>query len=459
MSILGAISIAIILYFTLLSLWYSVLLIASFPEVIKKFRESIYGNITQLIAHDHLIPLTIITPAFNEEKRIVNMLYSVLHSDYKNTRIIVVNDGSTDGTFALLRQEFALTAVPMAVKQTVATETVKGYYQSSRFPNLMVIDKEHCSYNCAADAVNAGLNACQTPLMLTVDADTLLEPEALTRMLFTFLSHNHCVVVSGSVYVLNENLVKQGRLQDTRLPKHFIPAVQSVEYLRSFLYGRAGMNVMAGSLCYPGAFTLFETEVLRQLGGFDTPNFSYDAEITTKIHHEMRKHRYPHNLNHSPNAFCWTEVPATMKSYWKQRDHWHRGMWRSALRHIGMFLNPRYGIVGLLTFPCYVLFDILGPVVEFTSLILFVIAYCLGAISWPVIIWFFILAWGFITYITVAMVFLNLISFNKYHHKGDIFRAMWLVFAEMLWFRQYRAACCTVATLRYFINRLLGKPL
>jgi len=458
-NILFIVSISIIIYFALLSLWYMVLLIASFPEVINKFREARYGNITQLIERGNLIPATIVTPAFNEEKRILNMLYSGLNSNYKQLKFIVVNDGSTDGTMELLKTEFDLYEVPVTIKQTFKTALVKHCYLSKKVSNLMVLDKEHSPNNCASDAVNAGLNACTTPVMLTVDADTVLEPDAITRMMFALLSQKHCIVVSGSVYILNENKVERGKLLTTNLPKKFISAVQAVEYLRSFLYGRSGLNVLGGALCYPGAFTLFETEALREVGGFDSENFSYDAEIITKLHHYMRQHRYPHKLNHSPNAFCWTEAPSTLKSYWGQRYRWQRGMWRSVMRHFTMFLNPNYGIVGMLTFPGYVLFEVLGPVVEFVSYLTLAIAFFAGVINYSVIFWFLILAWGTLTYTTVAMVFLNLISFNKYDKISDMFRALWLVFAEMLGFRQYRALCCAVGTGRYMFNRLLGRPL
>lgn len=451
-------SMCVVVYYAGLSVWYTVLLIASFPEVIKKFQEATYGNIITQINQDNLIPITIATPAYNEEKRIVNMIYGIFNSDYKNVKLIIVNDGSTDGTMALLKKEFELYETPLIIKQTIKTSKINHCYLSKTFPNLMVLDKEHSPYHCAADSVNAGLNACETPIFLTIDADTLLEPEALSRMLFTFLSRSHCVVVSGSVYVLNENKVEQGRVLTTNLPRRFVSAVQSVEYLRSFLYGRAGINVFGGALSYPGAFTLFETEGLREVGGFDTKNFAYDAEIITKIHHYMRQHKYPHNLNHSPNAFCWTEVPSTLKSYWYQRDHWQRGMLRGTFNHFGMFFNPKYGVVGLLTFPTYFFFDVLGPLVEFSSVVLFTIAYFINQLNYQIFLWFILLAWGFITYITVAMVFLNLISFNKYNKLSDVFRTIWLVFAEMLWFRQYRALCCSIATVRFLIYRLLGRP-
>jgi cellulose synthase/poly-beta-1,6-N-acetylglucosamine synthase-like glycosyltransferase len=459
MNVLTAITTGIIVYYLLLSFWYTVLLILSFPEVIKKFRAIQYGDADKLINENSLVPLTVVTAVFNEEKEVLNMIYSILNSEYKNTKLILVNDGSTDNTMEVLKEELTLYEIPLVIKQTIKTERVKHCYQSKRFENIMVIDKEHSPYNCGADSLNAGLNACKTPFIVTIDADTIVEPEALTRMLFTILTTPHCVMVSGSIYVLNENIVDQGKMITAELPKSFLTSVQSVEYLRSFLYGRAGLNALGGAMCYPSAFTMFETEALREIDGYDTPNFSYDSEVTLKMHHYMSKKNYPHNMNHTPNAFSWTDVPSTYKGYWKQRNFWQRGMLRSLQSHIGMLFNPRYGIVGLLSFPAYVLFEVGGALIEFTSMILVFVLYFLGIVDFRFFIWFIMLALGFIVFISTAMVFLNQITFNKYNKKTDILRVILLVSAEMCGFRQFRALCCTVATVQYVINRFRGKPL
>ncbi|MBA2653203.1 MAG: glycosyltransferase family 2 protein [Tatlockia sp.] len=458
-NVLTIINIGILVYYMLLSIWYTVLLVLSFPEVIKKFREIQYGNANRLINEHSLIPITIVTAVFNEGEEMLNMIFSVLISEYKNIKLILVNDGSTDNTMEMLKKELLLFEIPIVIQQIIKTERIKAYYQSKRFKNIMVIDKEHSPYNCGADCLNAGLNACKTPIILSIDADTIIEPEAISRMMFTILSTPHCVMVSGSIYVLNENLIDDGKMFTTKLPQQFLTSVQAIEYLRSFLYGRAGLNALGGAMCYPSAFTLFETEALREINGYDKQNFSYDSDITLKMHHYMARNKFPHNMNHSPNAFSWTDVPNTYKSYWRQRNFWQRGMLRSFQSHAGMLFNPRYGKVGIVTFPTYVIFEIFGSVIEFTSLIMVIIFYAFGIINLTSLIWFLLLSLGFIAFISVAMFFLNQISFNKYNQPSDILRVLFLVIAEMFGFRQFRAFCCTIATFQYVINRLKGKPL
>lgn len=454
-----ALTFIVLIYFAALCIWYFVLIVATFPDVIKRFKESQFGNIISLIDKDKLIPITVMTPAYNEEKRIVNMAYSVLQSNYQNIRHIIINDGSTDKTMELLIKEFELYEIPYKAHEHIETSKIKHCYTSSRFPNLIVLDKEHGPYNCAADALNAGLNSCQTPLVLTIDADTLLEPESLSRILFTFLSNNHCIAVSGAVYVLNDNKIDHGKVLESNIPKGLTTAPQGVEYIRSFLYARAGMNAFGGAMSYPGAFSFFETEILRDVGGFDTPNFSYDAEIIMRLHEWMRDKKFPYNMTHTSSAFCWTEVPSTLKSYWAQREKWQRGMWRGVMRHIKMLFNPRYGKTGMISFPTYLFFEVIAPIIEFTTYILLFVFLLLGKMTFMEFFWLIVMAWGVLTAMSIAMILLDLLSCNKYKKNTDLLWSVWIVFYEMFGFRQYRALCCTWGTIKYFMNKLRGQPL
>lgn len=448
-----------IIYYVALSLWYTILVVLCFPEVIRKFNEVTYGNAHNFIDDRGLAAITTITPVFNEKDNLLDTVYSILNSTYKNIELILVNDGSTDDTMEILKKELLLEEIPIIIEQIVPTAKIKHCYQSKRFTNITVIDKEHGQYNCGADSLNAGLNACKTPLMLTIDADTVLEPEAITRVLFSTLSASHCIVASGSLYVLNDNKLEKGRLLTHKLPRHFISAVQGVEYFRSFLYGRAGLNVLGGALCFPGAFSMFSTKVLYEAGGFDTPNFGYDAEITTRIQHIILKNKLSRKLIHSPSAFGWTDVPTTLKSFWKQRNYWQRGMLRTMTRHMDMFFNPKYKVVGLITFPAFVLFEVFGPVIECFSIIFLLVFLGIGELNLEYIWLFLFLAWGFIGFLSVAILFLNQITFNKYKGKGEFIKVLFLITAEMCGFRQYRALCCTVGTFQYAWNRFRGKPL
>jgi biofilm PGA synthesis N-glycosyltransferase PgaC len=458
-NLVNVILIVILIYYFLLTIWYTFLFVVAFPAVIEKFKESKFNNIIATLNRSGIIPITVVTPVFNESERIINTVYAILKSDYKNIHFIIVNDGSTDNSLQKLIKEFSLYEIPAVPRGLIPTANIKRCYRSSVYKNFMVLDKEHSLRNNAADCINAGLNACTTPLLVTVDADTTLEPQALSKILFSFLLNKNCIGVGGSVYVFNENRFRKGLILDTKLPKKFVPAVQSVEYLRSFLYGRTGWNFFGGAMCFPGAFSLYETQILREVGGFDTNNFAYDAEMTTKIHHWMLKNKQPHCLFHSADAFGWTIVPNTLQSFWQQRNRWQRGLWRTLCKHFEMMFNRQYGIVGLISFPAFFLFEVLGPLIEFSSYLLLIMCIYLHMFSVNQFFWFVFLAWGYIAFLSVGMIFLNQITFNRHHQLGDPLRVLLLVLTELFGFRQYRALCCSVATLQFFFNRLRGKPL
>ncbi len=447
---------AILIYFIALAIGYTFLLVASFHNTHQSFVEAERSNSAMLINQNDLVPVSAIMPVYNAEDRVINAALSVLQSDYKNLNFIIVNDGSTDNSLEVLKTTFNLYEVAAAVRQKIPTAPIIGYYKSRTYPKLVVIDKEHSG---SADTVQAGINACRTPLYLTVDSDTIIEPLSITRLIFTFLSFKHTIAVGGAIYPLNECVVEKGKLIKIQVPTKLINAQQACEYLRSFIYGRSGWESFGGSMCYPGAFTLYETQAVMDAGGFDKENYSYDVEIIMKLQNYMRQHKYPFAIHYSPNAFAWTEQPSTFKSYWRQRNRWQRGMLRSVSSHLNMLFNPKFGIVGFFNFPYYILFEVFGPVVEFMSYILVLGAWAFGILNSYALFLFFVLAWAYSTFLTTACILLNALTFNIYRNFSDIANMLSMTIVSMLGFRQYHALCCFVATVQYFINRLLGKPL
>ena len=436
----------ILIYFAILWVGYTLFLMTTCITIIRKHKESALNNILTSFNQNSLLPITIITPAYNEEKRIIHALTSFFNSDYKNIHLIIVNDGSTDATLQLLIDTYCLVKIPPAFKIKIQTGRVKAYYQSTIIPNFIVIDKEHSPFaNAASDCINAGINACRTPIYITVDADTILEPMALSRILFVHLTHPHCVAVGGDIYIPDPSKIVDGKMQETNIPLNPVLGIQVCEYLRSFLYGREGWSFWGGSLSFPGAFTLFETEAVLQAGGCDAYNFAYDAEIIMKLHKMMRKNNFP------------SQGPSSLKQLWGQRNKWQRGLLRSLSQNKQMVLNPKYGLTGLLAFPFYILFEIFGPVVEAISYLLLIIALCFSSISFSYIAWLFFLAWGYLTFITMSCVVLSVLTYNKYYRKMDILTIFFLSTIDMVFYRQWRAFCALFSSFQYVFNRIKGK--
>lgn len=442
-----------ILYFFIISgLGYLILLATSLPDIVKTFQEIEFGNINSLLKSKILPPITVIMPAYNESAGILDAVYGILKSDYINKYLIVVNDGSTDNTLDLLIKEFSMYKITPIIPQILKTKPVTGYYISDKQKNLIVIDKVN---GRSADCINVGVNACRTPLFMTVDADTILEPDAMNRVLFSMLTQQHTLAVGGAIYILNGCVFKKGEILEKRISYQPILSLQTCEYLRAFLFGRAGWNVFEGALVFAGAFTLFERQAVLEVGGYETMNNAYDAEITLRLHYYLRSRKIPCNVHYTPAAAAWTDVPSDLKSFWKQRWTWQQGCLQSFLPYWIMLFNPKYGKVGLFTYPFYFFVEIFGAPIECSAYVFFILCWALGILVIKSVTLFVLVAWGLVTFISIATVLMSFVTFNKYRRVSNILWAFFVIFLETFGWRQYGVICRTVATLAYPFKKIV----
>lgn len=437
----------ILWYLVLISLGYIILLIASIRDVILRFQEIKLGDVISLMKSHTLPSVTVLIAAYNEEKDIINSVKSALNSSYANTYVTVINDGSTDNTLAILQTTFDLQKKSFFIPQLIKkTGSVRGYYVSKSHPTLVVIDKEHLD---KSDSLNVGINACKTPLFATVDADTVIEPDAISELVFYMLTKPHAVAIGGSVYIVNSCTIKDGQIAQTKMPYKLIPALQACEYLRSFVVNRAGWNFMGGSLSFSGAFTLFEHKAVVDIGGFDIHNPSNDFEIITHLHAHKLDSEVPYQIAFTSAATAWTDVPSTLKDYWHQRSNWQRGTLRSLMLHKKIFFNPRYKMIGLFSYPFFLLAETCGALVECAAYVSVLLSWYLGIIDWYTALLFFIVCWLFVTMLTMATALISFMTYDKYHKLRDLPWLLFVVTIESFGFRQIHMICRVIATIKY----------
>lgn len=446
-------NIFILWYFICVGAGYLILLAMSLSIITRAFQEQEHGNLISLMKSGVLPPVTAIIPSYNMENSVVEAVLSVLKCEYLGVKVIVVNDGSTDRTLEKLKQTFDLKQVTSVVRQKIQHEPIKGYYVSRTHPNVTVIDKIHeRSGFGAGNALNAGLNACQTPLFATVDADTIIEPDALNKLIFSMLSVPHSVSAGGTVYILNECKHKDGVILEPKLPTNIVAAFQACDYLRALLIGRSGFNKTRGALIHSGAFTLFEREALMEVNGFANKNYGPDAEVIVHLHAYMRENKYPYSVHYYPSAVAWSEEPATLSAYWRQRVRWQFGLLQSFGKYKRMMFNPKYGWTGLFTYPYYVFFEMFSAPIEVGGYIAVILAWALGILNVKAALLFALIAWGFSAFLTVATGLISYLTFNKYGQFIDFIKIFVLAFAELLGFRQLNIICRTYATIDYFMT-------
>jgi cellulose synthase/poly-beta-1,6-N-acetylglucosamine synthase-like glycosyltransferase len=446
---------AVLGYFLTLTGLYAVLLLLSWRWC-REYKRKVTTQPFDFDALEHLRrlvpPLTLIVPAYNEALVVVESVRSMLGLTYANLEIVIVNDGSTDTTLTELIRAFSLRKSEVRPSGELPTRTVRDFYVSSVEPRLVVIDKENGG---KADAQNAGINFCQTPYFLVTDADSLLEPEALTCALRAILEDpEHIVAVGGIVRGINGSIVDGGRVRRPYLQMNFWVIIQVIEYLRSFLAGRAGWSQINGLLVVPGAFGLFQKAACIAVGGFSTQTVTEDLEIILRLHAYSQQRRLGWRVVFAPDAVCWTEMPSTARVLSGQRIRWHEGLWQSLRLHWKMCFNPRYGVVGMVSLPHQVLHEMGGPFVELAGFILLPLFFVLGLIDVKMFVLYLALAFFVGTLFSLAAVLLDQTHFPRHRFPHDAILLLVFSLLEYFGYRQLFLLWRLSASWNYFFGRI-----
>ena len=431
--VLGAVYVIVVAYFVLLNLFYLLTSLAAFAALRRYARRLKVLDTEELIAGGGAPPITLIAPAFNEEATCVEATRALLTLRYPEYEILVVNDGSRDATLARLTEAFALVPAVRAPMAAVPTKPVRAVLRSARHPALWVIDKENGG---KSDALNVGLNHCRTPLFCALDADSLLERDALARVVRPFLERKDTVAVGGIIRIVNDCAVEDGTVTRIRLPKKLLARFQVLEYLRAFLAGRMGWAALDATLIISGAFGLFRRSIVVQAGGFATDTVGEDMELVVRLHRACRERGVPYRITFIPDPVAWTECPETVRVLGRQRDRWQRGLTEVLTRHRRMLLRPRFGRIGLLAYPYFFFLEMLGPAVEMAGYLAFVVLLAMGRGSGPYTWALLAVALGFGVALSVAAVALEELSFRRYPRIRDVVGLFGLAVAENFGYRQ-----------------------
>ena len=424
---------AFFVYFLTLNSLYLVFSVISFFELRRHRRRSTPRDLDVILRSPATPAISLIVPAYNEDATISQSLRSLLLLNYPEYEVVVVNDGSTDRTLEAVSVAFDLVRADVPHQRTLDTRPVRGTYRSLTHRDLVVIDKENGG---KADAINAGVNAARHRLVCVIDADSLLEEHALTRAVLPFLEDPTTIAAGGIIRIANGCRVEDGRVMTVGLPKSPLACFQATEYLRAFLAGRVAQSIFNGLLIISGAFGVFRRDALLDVGGFSTDTVGEDMEVVVKLHRLFRERGEKYRIVFRPDPVCWTEVPEDRRMLARQRNRWQRGTLQTLSRHRDMFLNPRYGVVGMAAIPYFVVFEALAPAVELAGYVVTFAACLLGWLDWRFAELMFLTAVAYGALISVAAVVLEEVSFRKYPRLIDLLRLCAYGAAENFGYRQ-----------------------
>ena len=343
--------------------------------------------------------ISILAPAYNEAETIVDSVRSLLSQRYPAFEIIVINDGSTDRTLDALKRAFSLEPVHRDCEHALEHALVRSTFATRLHPNLLVIDKQNGG---KADALNAGLNHACNAIFCSMDADSILEPDALLRAVQPFVADPERVIAAGgTVRIANGCRVRGGRVTEYRLPRNPLALLQTIEYMRAFLMARLAWSRVDALTIISGAFGLFKRNAVLEAGGYTRGLVGEDMEMVVRLHRYHREQKRDYRIAFVPEPVCWTEAPETLQALSRQRRRWQRGSLETFAMHRAMLFNPRFGRVGVLGLGGMLLVDVLGPMAEIAGYLLIPLFYLLGALSTDFLLAF--LAVGFVFGIAISV--------------------------------------------------------
>ncbi|WP_211270711.1 glycosyltransferase family 2 protein [Streptomyces yerevanensis] len=433
---------AVIIYFLAINSGYLVLILFALGELVRRVRRASFAGYEDAAGSPFTPPISVIMPAYNEAAGITEAVRAMLLLHYPVFEVVVVDDGSTDGSLDALADAFDLAEVDHVVPEDIP---MRGRVTSLHLPRggsvpLVVARKDNGG---KADALNVGINLARYPLLCMVDADSILDSQALLAVAKPFSDDPLRVVATGGVVgIANGCTVEAGRVVRAHVPAELLGRAQVVEYLRAFFLGRTGWSKVGGLLIIAGAFGLFRRDAVVAVGGMDPDCIGEDAELVVRLHRHLREQGRRHRdyrIVFVTEPISWSEAPSRLRVLGCQRRRWQRGLTEILLKHRRMIGNPRYGRIGLVALPFYVLFELLAPLVELSGLVLVPLGVLIGAVDADFLWRFLLAAYAYAMVVSLVSVAVEEYAYHRFSRWRDLWGAVVGVAVENIGYRQFTA--------------------
>lgn len=443
--------------FNLSILIFAVLIMSSYLILsaisIKYLREYLWANnfvdYHVLLSSEYAPSLSLIAPAYNEGKTIEENIQSLLSLNYSNYEVIIVNDGSKDNSMEIMTRAYQLEPLPgFEYKPHLHTKEVKNVYRSKNpaFKKLIVVDKFNGG---KSDALNVGINISHFPYIVCIDVDCIIEKDALLKMAKPFLENQRGRVIAtgGVIRIANSCKVSNGKLVEVNVPDPLLPRIQVIEYLRAFLLGRMAWAKLDGLLLISGAFGMFDKQVAIQAGGYDHSTVGEDMELVMRMRRYMIEKRQRYTVLFIPDPLCWTEAPDNFTIFKKQRSRWTRGTMESLWAHRIMCFNPRYKVLGMLSYPYWLAFEYLAPIVELLGLVATLLFMIFRFISLKFFCLLLLFVYSFAVMVSALALLTEEYTFHQYPRIRDYFKLLAVALIEPFYFHPIVVYCAIKGNL------------
>ena len=440
-------------FFFLYLLGYSTFLFLSvIVGASRLYRDKEYELLQNKLWQSYYVPVSILVPAYNEEVTVVDTVRSLLALDYKLYEIVIMDDGSSDDTTRGLVEAFHMQRVERPIRRQLKCQPAEAVYEAhgEKVPITLVRKKN----GGKADSLNMGINCARYPYFICMDADSVLQYDSLERIVRPVLENRDVVAVGGSVRPANGVVIKDGRVVKYRLPKNLLACMQALEYDRSFLAARILLDRFNGNLIISGAFGLFEKRTVIAAGGYDAGTMGEDMELVVRLHEFCRANHRPYQIKYAPDAVCWSQAPEKLSDLSKQRKRWQRGLFQSMWGHREMAANPRYGVVGTVSYLYFLLYELLSPYIEVFGVITILLSIVVDMLNPRYMLLFLVLYALYGALLSLTAFFSRLHTIDMKVTAGDMGKAFLLCLFETTFLRFHLALVRATAFIGYKKNRL-----
>lgn len=447
MSELFWLSVLVTVYFALANSAYLAQALIGWRAVRRRMRSIELEDLRDLDQSGLAPPISIVVPAYNEGKSILESVRSLLELRYPRLEVVVVNDGSTDDTLERLIEAFGLKRTPRVYWQRIRSQPVRGIYWSPAHPALWVLDKAN---GRKADAANAGINLASAPYVCVVDGDSLLDPGAMSAMMHAILDRPlETIAAGGTIRIANGCEFGPSGVTRVRAPAGLLAGSQVLEYLRAFLFGRMAWSELESLLIVSGAFGVFKKDAVVEVGGFRHDTVGEDLDLVVRLHRHFRAAGRPYRVAFVPDPVCWTECPETLRGLRTQRMRWERGLGETLDHCHTMLGQRRFGRIGLVALPYMMAFEYLSPLVEVAGWTILPIGWALGLLSASSFVAFTAAALAYGLCLSLGTLVLEELSFRRYRDPADLLRLCRAAVLENFGLRQLHSWWRLVALLTW----------
>lgn len=417
-------------YFAAVMSFYFILTLIGFVESMRRARQGEGEDYPLIYLSTVTKPVTIIVPAHNEELWIADCVASLVSLNYPKFEVVVVNDGSDDKTLEILNNMLDLQPIDMPYIKHYKDGKVIEILKSKKHPNVTVVDKGKGLKK--AGAVNAGLNVAQYDYVCAIDADTVLQQDSLLKVMAYVERDPDTIIGLGSYFSLSNGLkINNGRVIKNTPSHNPVVAYQNLEYIRSFIGSRLAWSRYNAMPIVAGGFAVWRKDVLYELGGFSAEFTCEDIEFTFRAHdYTVQNREKGYKIVQLPYHVGWTEGPSNAASLISQRERWQRVTNETIWRYKYMLCNPRFGMFAFLTFPYFLIYEVLGVFFEIASLTMVGYGWITGVLDPKSF-------WAFFLFMILTQVLVSLLSILSFVRIQRTFRIGYIAYITLLNFFEF----------------------